>query len=110
MRVLRPTRYGKNGAAQGRWQAPFWQSRFRLPTFIPVRIAGQGALQEPRMGWSVNIGSIAGTAIRIHFTFVIFLAWIFLANLFSGGAAAAWNGLAFMLLLFACVLAHEFGH
>src|SRR5947199_285367 len=44
------------------------------------------------------------------FHFVIFLAWIFLANLFSGGAAAAWNGLTFMLLLFACVLAHEFGH
>jgi stage IV sporulation protein FB len=62
------------------------------------------------MGWSVNIGSIAGTAIRIHFTFVIFLAWIFLANLISGGAAAAWNSLAFLLLLFVCVLAHEFGH
>ncbi len=62
------------------------------------------------MGWSVNIGSIAGTAIRIHFTFVIFLAWIFLASLFSGGLAPALNGLAFMLLLFACVLAHEFGH
>jgi stage IV sporulation protein FB len=62
------------------------------------------------MGWSVNIGSIAGTAIRIHFTFLIFLAWIFLASWAEGGAAAAWHGLAFMLLLFACVLAHEFGH
>jgi len=62
------------------------------------------------MGWSVNIGSIAGTAIRIHFTFVLFLAWIFVASWASGGAAAAWDGLAFMLLLFACVLAHEFGH
>jgi len=62
------------------------------------------------MGWSINIGSIAGTAVRIHWTFVIFLAWIFLANLFSGGSAAAWNSLAFLLLLFACVLAHEFGH
>ena len=62
------------------------------------------------MGWSVNIGSIAGTAIRIHFTFLMFLAWIFVASWASGGAAAAWDGLAFMLLLFACVLAHEFGH
>ncbi len=62
------------------------------------------------MGWSVNIGSIAGTAIRIHFTFIIFLAWIFLASWADGGAAAAWHGLAFMVLLFACVLAHEFGH
>ncbi len=62
------------------------------------------------MSWSVNIGSIAGTAIRIHFTFLIFLAWIFIASWMTGGAAAAWDGLAFMLLLFACVLAHEFGH
>src|SRR5205807_2569648 len=36
--------------------------------------------------------------------------WIFFASWASGGPAAAWNGLAFMLLLFACVLAHEFGH
>jgi Zn-dependent protease len=62
------------------------------------------------MYWSVNIGSIAGTAVRVHFTFLLFLAWIFIASWISGGSAAAWNGLAFMLLLFACVLAHEFGH
>ncbi len=62
------------------------------------------------MGWSVNIGSIAGTAIRIHFTFLLFLAWIFVASWASGGPAAALDGLVFMLLLFACVLAHEFGH
>src|SRR5215470_3023923 len=62
------------------------------------------------MAWSVNIGSIAGTAIRIHFTFLLFLLWIFFASWVSGGPAAAWNGLVFMLLLFACVLAHEFGH
>ena len=62
------------------------------------------------MGWSVNIGSIAGTAIRIHFTFLLFLVWIFVANWASGGPPAAWQGLIFILLLFACVLAHEFGH
>ncbi|EJW13044.1 Putative zinc metalloprotease [Rhodovulum sp. PH10] len=62
------------------------------------------------MSWSVNIGTIAGTAVRIHLTFVLFLAWIFGASWVQGGPAAAWNGLAFMILLFACVLAHEFGH
>jgi stage IV sporulation protein FB len=62
------------------------------------------------MGWSVNIGSIAGTAIRIHVTFVLFLAWIFIASWVSGGPQAAWTGLMFMVLLFLCVLAHEFGH
>ena len=32
------------------------------------------------MGWSVSIGSIAGTAVRIHITFVLFLIWIFVAS------------------------------
>jgi Zn-dependent protease/CBS domain-containing protein len=62
------------------------------------------------MGWSLNIGTIAGTAIRIHVTFLLFLVWIFVASYMSGGAQAAWSGTALMVLLFACVLAHEFGH
>ena len=62
------------------------------------------------MLWSINIGTIAGTAVRIHITFLLFLIWIFLASWYSGGPQAAWSGLAFMILLFACVLAHEFGH
>ena len=62
------------------------------------------------MGWSINIGTIAGTVVRIHITFLLFLGWIFLAGWYSSGADAAWSGLAFMILLFACVLAHEFGH
>ena len=62
------------------------------------------------MSWSISIGSIAGTAIRLHITFILFLAWIFGASYVTGGADAAWNGLIFMLLLFACVVAHEFGH
>lgn len=62
------------------------------------------------MGWSFNVGSIAGTAIRLHITFLLFLAWIFFGSYASGGAEAAWTSLAFTLLLFACVVAHEFGH
>lgn len=62
------------------------------------------------MGWSVTIGSIAGTAVRIHITFLLFLVWIFGAAYAAGGASAAWTGLIFILLVFLCVLAHEFGH
>jgi Zn-dependent protease/CBS domain-containing protein len=62
------------------------------------------------MRWSLNIGTIAGTAVRVHITFLLFLVWIFAANYASGGPGAAWTGLLFMVLLFACVLAHEFGH
>ena len=62
------------------------------------------------MSWSFTIGSLAGTQIRIHVTFVLFLAWIFAASYAAGGADAAWSGLWFLILLFLCVLAHEFGH
>jgi len=62
------------------------------------------------MSWSLNIGKVAGTVVRIHLTFVLFLAWIFAASYANGGAATAWNTLLFMLLLFLCVLLHEFGH
>jgi Zn-dependent protease/CBS domain-containing protein len=62
------------------------------------------------MSWSLNIGRVAGTMVRIHLTFLLFLAWIFAASYASGGAATAWESLAFMVLLFLCVLLHEFGH
>ena len=62
------------------------------------------------MGWSLNIGSVAGTAVRIHITFLLFLAWIFGASYVSGGASAAWTSLVFIVLVFLCVLLHEFGH
>src|SRR5436309_99094 len=62
------------------------------------------------MSWSLNIGSIAGTQVRVHITFLLFLGWIFAASWVSEGSQAAWSGLIFMVLLFTCVLAHEFGH
>ncbi|MEA2988794.1 MAG: hypothetical protein QOG83_1505 [Alphaproteobacteria bacterium] len=62
------------------------------------------------MFWSLNIGTIAGTAVRVHITFLLFLGWIFFASYTSGGAQEAWSSLLFMVLLFACVVAHEFGH
>src|SRR3954447_5214402 len=62
------------------------------------------------MRWSVGIGSIAGTSIRVHITFLLFLGWIFAASWASGGPNEAWSALVFMLALFACVVAHEFGH
>ena len=62
------------------------------------------------MSWSLNIGSVAGTVVRVHLTFLLFLAWIFAASFAQGGAATAWDSLVFMVLLFLCVLLHEFGH
>ena len=62
------------------------------------------------MSWSLNIGTVAGTAVRIHLTFLLFLAWIFAASYAQGGSASAYDSLFFMVLLFTCVLLHEFGH
>lgn len=62
------------------------------------------------MPWSLTLGSIAGTAVRIHVTFLLLLAWIGFAAFQSGGSQAAVSGVVFIVLLFACVLAHEFGH
>jgi hypothetical protein len=55
------------------------------------------------MGWSITVGSVAGTKVRIHITFLLLLARIFFANYFSTGPQAAWDALL-------CVLLHEFGH
>jgi stage IV sporulation protein FB len=62
------------------------------------------------MAWSLSVGRIAGTEIRIHFTFLLFLIWIFAANYAAGGRAAAWDSTIFIVLIFGCVLLHEYGH
>jgi Zn-dependent protease/CBS domain-containing protein len=62
------------------------------------------------LGRALTIGTIGGTKVRLHWTFLMFLAWIGIGFLLSGGRAAALAGVLFMIALFACVLAHEFGH
>jgi Zn-dependent protease/CBS domain-containing protein len=62
------------------------------------------------MRWSLTIGRFGGTAVKIHITFVILLAWIGFSAWQQQGPAAAADSLVFILLLFACVLLHEFGH
>ncbi|MCB5175387.1 MULTISPECIES: site-2 protease family protein [Microvirga] len=62
------------------------------------------------MGWSIPVGTVKGTVIRIHFTFILFLVWIAVSHYASGGRQAAIEGTAFVILLFLCVLLHEFGH
>lgn len=62
------------------------------------------------MLWSIPVATIAGTVVRVHVTFLLFLVWIGGSYWRVGGQAAAIEGVLFILLLFACVLAHEFGH
>ncbi|MEG6508039.1 site-2 protease family protein [Methyloligella sp. 2.7D] len=62
------------------------------------------------MRWSLPIGSVGGTALYIHVSFLILLAWLWMLFYSQGGSAAAWQGTIFIALVFFCVLLHELGH
>jgi len=62
------------------------------------------------MTWSFSLGRLLGSDLRVHVTFLLLLAWVGLAAYLAGGWPAAVENLLFVLALFACVVAHEFGH
>src|SRR5215470_1142788 len=62
------------------------------------------------MGWSVPIVRIAGIQVRIHITFLLLIAWLAFGYYSQGGTPAAAAGVLLVLLLFVCVVLHEFGH
>ncbi|MBN2905394.1 MAG: site-2 protease family protein [Rhodobacteraceae bacterium] len=62
------------------------------------------------MSWSFPMGRLFGSELRVHATFFLLLAWIGAASWIDQGPAAAMINIAFVLALFACVVAHEFGH
>lgn len=62
------------------------------------------------MRWSIKIAKIAGIEVRVHVTFLLLLAFIGYAYYRVGGSQAALSGVTFILLIFLCVLLHEFGH
>src|SRR5271157_2387648 len=62
------------------------------------------------MPWSITIGRFGGTAVKIHITFLMFLAWIAFSAWAQGGPGAALDATLFIVLIFACVVLHEFGH
>jgi stage IV sporulation protein FB len=62
------------------------------------------------MRWSFTLGTFKGTAVRIHLTLVLFLAWIGMAAFQRGGSEAAAQSVLFISAIFLCVVLHEFGH
>jgi stage IV sporulation protein FB len=62
------------------------------------------------MAWSFPVGRLFGSEIRVHLTFFLLLLWIAVAHYQQGGTAAAVDGVIFIIAIFACVVAHEFGH
>jgi len=62
------------------------------------------------MRWSYKIARVAGIDVKIHVTFLLVLAWFGAVYWQQGGLVGAVQGVGFTLLLFLCVLLHEFGH
>src|SRR5215510_13016527 len=62
------------------------------------------------MGWSIKLFDVGPTAVRIHMTFFLLLAWIGAIHWARGGAPQAIDGVIFIVLLFVSVVLHEFGH
>lgn len=73
------------------------------------RIAAASEYPGPMRG-SLTVATIFGTKVRVHFTFALLLIWVGAIHFGQGGWAGAFAGIAFILALFACVVAHEFGH
>jgi Zn-dependent protease/predicted transcriptional regulator len=63
------------------------------------------------MKWSYKIAEFAGIGVYVHATFFVLLAFVAIAFLIQGaGTTAALAAVAFILTLFVCVVAHEYGH
>ncbi len=63
------------------------------------------------MKWSWRLGKFLGIDVFMHVTFLLLIGWIVLSHWLAGDdLAAVIEGVAFILLLFACVVLHEYGH
>ena len=62
------------------------------------------------MGWTITIGRVTGTEIKVHLTFFILVAFWAMAGYRQGGPPGALLATLSLLALFACVVLHEFGH
>jgi Zn-dependent protease/CBS domain-containing protein len=61
-------------------------------------------------GGSITLFRVGETHVRLHSTFFLLLAFFAVAGWLRGGPTAAFESVAFVSLLFVCVLLHEFGH
>lgn len=62
------------------------------------------------MKWSWKIATIYGISIRLHWTMIVFLAWIGVANLADKGLSAALTSVGVIGLVFMFIVLHELGH
>ncbi len=62
------------------------------------------------MNWSMTLGTVGKTELKVHATFFLLLAWVAVAAALSSGVEAAIVNVAFIVAIFGCVVLHELGH
>ena len=63
------------------------------------------------MGRSISLGRLAGIQLKIHWSFSLVIAWVLFTTLLAGSSlTTALVTLAFVLVIFGCVVLHELGH
>ncbi|HXG47762.1 MAG TPA: site-2 protease family protein [Methylomirabilota bacterium] len=63
------------------------------------------------MRWSLKVGTFAGIGVHLHWTFLLFIGWVFYSHLGRAhDVSRALEGVGFVLALFTCVVLHEYGH
>jgi Zn-dependent protease len=63
------------------------------------------------MRWSAKLGRFAGIDVYVHATFFLLLAWFgYSAWAVTGTVSGMLGGVSLILLLFLCVVLHEYGH
>lgn len=63
------------------------------------------------MRWQWKLGTFAGIDVYVHATFLLLIGWIGYSHwLQYGTIAKVVDGILFILLLFLCVVLHEYGH
>ena len=62
------------------------------------------------MSWSFRLIRVLGTEVKVHLTFLLFLAGLWFFTQRGSGPVEALITTGFILALFFCILLHEFGH
>ncbi len=63
------------------------------------------------MKWSWKIGRFSGIDLKIHATFAIIIVWVIYNHMITGDSLRTTiESLIFVLIIFTCVILHEFGH
>lgn len=63
------------------------------------------------MKGALKLGKVSGISIKIHWTFLFIIAWVAMIEINKGGTLeSVLFNIAFILVIFFCVVLHELGH